>query len=78
MDTMGYIYLKKGMRDSAIKTFGNLVRKYPKYATFRYHLGMALLENGDKTGARKELEAALANNPSREEAAKIKELVGKT
>jgi len=77
MDTMGYIYLKKGMRDSAIKTFGNLVRKYPKYATFRYHLGMALLENGDKTGARKELEAALANNPSREEAAKIKELVGK-
>jgi hypothetical protein len=37
-----------------------------------------LIENGDKVDARKELEAALANNPFREEAAKIKELVGKT
>jgi tetratricopeptide (TPR) repeat protein len=78
MDTIGYIYLRKGMRDSAIQTFGNLVRKYPQYPTFRYHLGMALLEKGDKKGARKELETALASHPSREEEAKIKELVGKT
>jgi hypothetical protein len=39
---------------------------------------MALLEKGDKKGARKELETALASHPSREEEAKIKELVGKT
>ena len=78
IDTIGCIYLKKGMRDSAIQTFGNLVRKYPKYATFRYHLAMALLENGDKARARKELETALSNHPSREVEAKIKELVSKT
>jgi tetratricopeptide (TPR) repeat protein len=78
LDTMGCIYLKKGMRDSAIQTFGNLVRKYPKYATFRYHLAMALFENGDKAGAKRELETALANHPSREVEMKIKELVSKT
>jgi tetratricopeptide (TPR) repeat protein len=78
MDTMGCIYLKKGMRVSAIQTFGNLVRKYPKYPTFRYHLAMALFENGDKAGARKELETALANHPSREVEVQIKKLVSKT
>jgi tetratricopeptide (TPR) repeat protein len=78
LDTIGCIYLKKGMRDSAIQTFGNLVRKYPKYPSFRYHLAMALFEKGDKAGARKELEIALANHPSRQEEVKIKELVSKT
>jgi tetratricopeptide (TPR) repeat protein len=76
-DTLGCIYLKSGKRDSANQTFANLVRKYPKYPTFRYHLGMALLEKGDRAGAKKELESALANHPSRDEEAKIKELVSK-
>ena len=76
-DTMGYVYLKKGMRDSAIQTFTALVQKYPGAPTFRYHLGMALLETGDKVRARKELETALANHPSQDEAVKIRELVGK-
>jgi predicted Zn-dependent protease len=76
-DTMGYVYLKKGMRDSAVQTFTNLVQKYPKVPLFRYHLGMALVETGDKVRARKELETALANHPSQDEAAKIRELVSK-
>jgi len=76
-DTVGYVYLKKGMRDSAVQTFTNLVQKYPNASTFRYHLGMALLETGDKARARKELETALANHPSQDEAAKIRELVNK-
>jgi Flp pilus assembly protein TadD len=65
------------MRDSAVKTFATLVQKYPKAPTFRYHLGIALLETGDKVRARKELETALANHPSPDEAAKIRELVNK-
>jgi tetratricopeptide (TPR) repeat protein len=76
-DTLGYVYLKKGMRDSAIQTFSNLVQKYPKVPAFRYHLGMALFETGDKVRARKELETALTNHPNPEEAAKIRELVNK-
>jgi tetratricopeptide (TPR) repeat protein len=76
-DTVGCIYLKKGLNDSAVQVFGNLVRKYPKYPAFRYHLGMALLEKGDKTSAKKELETALAAHPSRRDEVRIKELLGK-
>jgi tetratricopeptide (TPR) repeat protein len=76
-DTVGCIYLKKGLNDSAIQIFGNLVKKYPNYTIFRYHLGMALLGKGDKKGARKELETALASHPSRQNEARIRELLGK-
>ncbi len=79
-DTIGYIYLKKGQRDSAIQTFGNLVRKYPQdpqIAIFRYHLGMTLFEKGDKAAARKELQAALAAHPAPQDELRIKELLSK-
>jgi len=76
-DTIGCIYLKKGLSDSALKVFGNLVQKYPNYPTFHYHLGMALLEKGDKSKARKELEAALASHPKREDEAQIRAMLGK-
>jgi tetratricopeptide (TPR) repeat protein len=76
-DTIGCIYLKKGLSDSALQVFNNLVKKYPNYSTFRYHLGMALLEKGDKKSAKRELETALAAHPSRQDEARIKELLGK-
>jgi tetratricopeptide (TPR) repeat protein len=76
-DTIACIYLKKGQRDSALQIFSNLVRKYPEAATFRYHLGMALVETGDKGRARKELQTALASHPSRQDEARIKQLLGK-
>jgi tetratricopeptide (TPR) repeat protein len=76
-DTIGYVYLKKKMLDSAVRSFDSLVQKYPGNPTFRYHLGMALLETGDKAAARKELAAALANHPSEDQAAKIRDLVNK-
>ena len=76
-DTIGYVYLKKKMLDSAVRSFDSLVQKYPGNPTYRFHLGMALVETGDKAGARKELEEALANHPSEDQAAKIRELVAK-
>jgi tetratricopeptide (TPR) repeat protein len=74
-DTVGYVYLKKGLNDSAVQIFGSLVRKDPHFAPFRYHLGLALFVKGDKTGAKKELQTALAEKPSRQDLAKIKELL---
>lgn len=75
-DTIGYIYLKKGLNDSAVQTFSNLARKYP-FAIFHYHLGLALYAKGDKTTARKELQSALSDNPSPEDKARIRELLNK-
>ncbi len=72
-DTMGYVYLKmkKGsVRAADVPQSGAKVSLQP---TFRYHNGLALLETGDKGGAKTELEAALADKPPAPVAAKIKE-----
>lgn len=74
-DTVGYIYLKKGMLDNAIQSFSTLTRLYPTSPSFRYHLALALYQKGDKAVARKELKEALANHPSAQETSQIRELL---
>lgn len=74
-DTLGWVYLKKKMIDSAIQVFDQLSRKFPNDPIVRMHYGMALIEKGDPARARKELEAALAQQPSREDEARIRELL---
>ncbi|MBI1898187.1 MAG: tetratricopeptide repeat protein [Acidobacteria bacterium] len=76
-DTLGWIYIKKNLSDSAIAIYRELVRQDPDRTTFRYHLAMALMQKGDKPGARKELELALAKKPPKDEEAKIRALMGK-
>ncbi|MFB3826425.1 MAG: tetratricopeptide repeat protein [Bryobacteraceae bacterium] len=76
-DTLGWIYLKKNLSEDAIKVFSDLVSKEPNHSTYRYHLGMALTQKGDKERARKELEQALRSNPPKDEAFKIRELMAK-
>lgn len=76
-DTLGWIYTKKNLSDSAIKIFRELVEKDAKNPLFRYHLAVALVQKGDKPSARRECEIALKNNPSQEDLAKIKELIAR-
>jgi len=76
-DTLGWIYIKKNLSDSAISIFQELVRKEPDRSTFHYHLAMALAQKGDKPNARKELDTALRDKPSDDERQKIKELMAK-
>ena len=76
-DTLGWIYIKKNLSDSAIEIFRDLTTKNPANPTYRYHLGMAFYQKGDKPQAKRELLAALGRKPSKEEAQKIKELLGK-
>jgi tetratricopeptide (TPR) repeat protein len=76
-DTLGWIYLKKNLPDNALEIFRNNVTKAPDNPTYRYHLGMALFQKGDKAHAKQELQAALSHNPSKEEESSIKELIGK-
>lgn len=77
LDTVGYIYLRKGMNDSALKTFQNLVAKHPNNATFLHHLAMTELAIGDKQKARQSAEKALASNPTKTEEAKIRDFINK-
>jgi tetratricopeptide (TPR) repeat protein len=76
-DTLGWIYLKKGIPEQAVDIFKDLVQKAPTQSTFRYHLGMALSQKGDKTRAIKELQEALRNNPTSGEKQQIQDLLSK-
>ncbi len=76
-DTLGWIFLKKNLSDSALDTFRDLVNKEPNISTYRYHLGMALAQKGDKIQAIKELQEALKYNPSQTEREAIQQLLTK-
>ena len=74
-DTLGWIYLKKNLTDNAIDVFKDLVNKVPAQAIFRYHLGLAYSQKGDKTRALKELQDALKFNPTKPDRDKIQQLI---
>lgn len=76
-DTLGWIYIKKNLSDSAISIFRELVKTEPERSTYRYHFAMALAQKGDRISAKKECEAALRSKPPKEEEAKIRDLMAK-
>jgi tetratricopeptide (TPR) repeat protein len=76
-DTLGWVYIKKNLSDDAVRIFEELVTKNPSNATYHYHLAMALFQKGDRPNAKKQCEQALQNNPSKEDAGKIKDLLSK-
>jgi tetratricopeptide (TPR) repeat protein len=76
-DTLGWVYIKKNLSDDAIKIFRGLLNTKPEHVTWRYHLAMALLQKGDKLQARRELETALRNRPTKDEDVKIRELLSR-
>ncbi len=75
-DTLGWVYLKKGLTSSALQVFQNNVRKDPKNPSYRYHLAAALLASGDKLKAKEELRKALESGPSSDER-NIRQLLAK-
>jgi tetratricopeptide (TPR) repeat protein len=62
-DTLGWVYLKKNFKDSALQVFRSLTEKYPDDPMYHYHLGLVLLEDGDRGTAKTELKSALSMNP---------------
>ena len=72
-DTLGWIYYKKGLFDSAYPLISEAAQKLEKNPAVRYHYGMVLLQKGKKKEAVSELKAALALSvdfPGAEEAKK--------
>ncbi len=76
-DTLGSIYMKKNMYESALQSFQVAVNSNPGSMTFRYHLGAALYQMGNKSKAKTELEAALAATPKSADEPKIRELLAR-
>ena len=76
-DTLGWIYIKKNMSGEAERIFKDLVDKDPNNPMFHYHYGMALMQKGDKSSAKREFEVALKNKPSKDDAGKIQDLLNK-
>lgn len=76
-DTLGWIYLKKNLNSSALQIFRGLVQQQPNNPTYRYHLALALAQEGDRLSARRELQRALETKPAPDESDKIKQLMAK-
>lgn len=76
-DTLGWVYLRKQLNDSALGIYRDITQKAPGNPLYHYHLGIALFQKGDKTGARRSLQTALGLNPTPTDTIKIKELLAK-
>jgi tetratricopeptide (TPR) repeat protein len=63
-DTLGWILVKKNLGGSALPYLKECVKKSPGKAVYRYHLGLAYLQAGNKSLAKTELRAALQQEPS--------------
>jgi tetratricopeptide (TPR) repeat protein len=59
MDTLGWVYYKRGLYDSAIAEFIGSIEKLPNNASVQYHLGMAYYKKEDSKLAREHLRRAL-------------------
>jgi tetratricopeptide (TPR) repeat protein len=76
-DTVGWIFLKKNLPDNAIEVFKDLVSKEPNHSTYRFHLGMAYAQKGDKSKALTELREALKYNPPKDEKEQIQQMIAR-
>ncbi|MBA3974154.1 MAG: hypothetical protein C0504_08065 [Candidatus Solibacter sp.] len=76
-DTLGWVYLKKQLSDSALVIYRDITQKAPNNPLYHYHMGIALFQKNDKTGARRSLQTALSLNPAPQDAVKIKEMLAK-
>jgi tetratricopeptide (TPR) repeat protein len=75
IDTMGWVYYKKGLYDSAISEFTDSLAKIPENPSVNYHLGMAYYKKGDPEQARTYLEKALKISSSFDGAQKAKQVL---
>jgi tetratricopeptide (TPR) repeat protein len=71
-DTLGWVYLRKGLASQAISEFTEALGRDPENAGFHYRLGFAYAQSGETIQARRSLERALALNGGAPEAAEAR------
>ena len=77
MDTLGWVYYKKGLYDSAIAELNDCIEKMNDNAMVHYHLGMVYYKVEEGAKARVALEKALALDPKFEKAEEVREVLAK-
>jgi len=75
-DTLGWLYYKKGLFESAFPLISDAARKLDKNAGVRYHHGMVLAKTGKNKEAAQELKAALSLDPDFPEAGDARKVLG--
>jgi tetratricopeptide (TPR) repeat protein len=58
-DTLGWVYLQKGLAVEALASFERALQRAPERAVYHYHAGLAHLKAGDKARARLAFKKAL-------------------
>jgi tetratricopeptide (TPR) repeat protein len=71
-DTLGWVYLKKGMTTMALPLLENAAKQMPGNAAYHYHLAMAYSNLGDSSRAEASLALARKLNPEYVQAAEAK------
>lgn len=74
-DTLGYVYYRKNLNGEALRIFKQIVEQEPANPTYRLHLAMALLKQGNKQGAKEEAEKALKSATQPQEQNQIRSFV---
>ena len=77
MDTLGFIYYKKGLYDSAVVEFTNSLKMIPDNAMVRFHLGLTYYNKGNNDRAKKELKKALDLDQKFDEADEARRILTK-
>jgi len=77
-DTLGWIYTKHALNDSAVHIYEGLIKKHPSEPVYRYHYGCALLNSGRKAEAQRELQLALEGPLPADTVNKVKAALART
>ena len=72
LDTLGWVYYKRNQPAQAIPYFQRCAQISPNVAEYHYHLGLALLQNGDMQNGRASLQRALDLKPNTSVAAEVR------
>jgi tetratricopeptide (TPR) repeat protein len=74
-DTLGFVYYQKNLNREALQELRTASEANPGNSSIHFHLAMALLKSGDRTGAKAEADKAL-QHASPDELNKIKTFMG--
>ena len=65
-DTLAWVEIKQHHEAAAIDILAMLIREHPDDATYRYHYAVALVDSGNHSAARDQVQTALSKKPSAE------------